>query len=416
MHSRPAGENRLVATYVAPKGDFDRDTDYITTRITADGRDGYPVEPGRYRLVVARACPWANRAIIVRRLLGLEDVLSMGLCGPDPRRAQLDVRPRPGRRRPGARIPRLQEAYFTRFPDYPKGHHRAGDRRRRRPGRSSPTTSPQITLDFSTEWAGLPPARRARPVSRAAARRDRRGRPSAIYTEVNNGVYRCGFAGSPGGLRGGVRPAVRPRWTGSPSGWRTSATWWATPSPRPTSGCSPRWPASTRSTTATSSATGSKLDRDAGAVGVRARPVPDARASATPSTSSRSSSTTTSCTRDINPTRIVPEGAGPVRLADPARPGGAGRQAVRRRHPAGPDTSRPSGCRRGTRPARPRRCRTDHSACGQRELVTLLVAHQRRQLHRDAGQPAALRIDGGDGHGELGVGRKSSTTLSSEPS
>ena len=36
---------------------------------------------------------------------------------------------------------------------------------------------------------------------------------------------------------------------------------------------------------------------------------------------------------DINPTRIVP-GAGPDRLGIPARPGGAGRPAVRRRHPA----------------------------------------------------------------------------------
>ena len=37
-----------MASYVAGKGEFNRDTNYITTRITADGRDGYPVEPGRY--------------------------------------------------------------------------------------------------------------------------------------------------------------------------------------------------------------------------------------------------------------------------------------------------------------------------------------------------------------------------------
>ncbi len=44
--------------------EFQRDTRYITTRITADGTpDGYAVEPGRYRLVVARACPWAHRTI-----------------------------------------------------------------------------------------------------------------------------------------------------------------------------------------------------------------------------------------------------------------------------------------------------------------------------------------------------------------
>jgi glutathionyl-hydroquinone reductase len=68
--------------YVAEAGEFTRDTNYIATRITADGRDGYPLEPGRYRLIVARACPWANRAIIVRRLLGLESAISIGFCGP----------------------------------------------------------------------------------------------------------------------------------------------------------------------------------------------------------------------------------------------------------------------------------------------------------------------------------------------
>lgn len=46
---------RGSAEYVE-SGEFDRDTDYVTTRITEDSRDGHPVEPGRYRLVVARAC------------------------------------------------------------------------------------------------------------------------------------------------------------------------------------------------------------------------------------------------------------------------------------------------------------------------------------------------------------------------
>src|SRR5581483_1636763 len=65
-------------------GEFVRDTRYLDGRITAQGRDGtLPVEPGRYRLVVARGCPWANRAMIVRRLLGLEPVLSLGICGPE---------------------------------------------------------------------------------------------------------------------------------------------------------------------------------------------------------------------------------------------------------------------------------------------------------------------------------------------
>ena len=74
------------ASYAETDG-FDRDTNYITTRITADGRDGYPVEPGRYRLVVSRACPWANRAMIVRRLLGSRGCDLDGHLRADPRRS-----------------------------------------------------------------------------------------------------------------------------------------------------------------------------------------------------------------------------------------------------------------------------------------------------------------------------------------
>ena len=37
-------------------------------------------EPGRYRLVVSLACPWAHRAVIVRKLLKLEDAISLRPC------------------------------------------------------------------------------------------------------------------------------------------------------------------------------------------------------------------------------------------------------------------------------------------------------------------------------------------------
>ena len=48
-----ACQDRVMA-YVT-EGDFDRDTDYIPDRITRDARDGWPVEPGRYRLVASGA-------------------------------------------------------------------------------------------------------------------------------------------------------------------------------------------------------------------------------------------------------------------------------------------------------------------------------------------------------------------------
>jgi glutathione S-transferase/putative glutathione S-transferase len=46
-------------------------------RITADGSSGYRAEPGRYHLYISWGCPWAQRTAIVRKLKGLEDIVSL---------------------------------------------------------------------------------------------------------------------------------------------------------------------------------------------------------------------------------------------------------------------------------------------------------------------------------------------------
>ena len=187
-------ETGAGADFVEPGKEFTRDTRYITTRITADGRDGYPVEPGRYRLIVARACPWANRAIIVRRLLGLEDVLSMGICGPthDERSWTFDLDP--GGVDPVLRIPRLQDAYFARFPDYPRGITVPAIVEVAT-GKVVTNDFPWITHDLSSEWREhhRPGAPDLWPDD---LREEMEQVMQRVFTEVNNGVYRCGFAGS----------------------------------------------------------------------------------------------------------------------------------------------------------------------------------------------------------------------------
>ncbi|WP_341358180.1 glutathione S-transferase C-terminal domain-containing protein [Georgenia sp. M64] len=180
--------------YTTPGQEYTRDTRYITTRITADGRDGYPVEPGRYRLMAARACPWASRAIVVRRLLGLEDAISLGLPGPthDARSWTFDLDP--GGRDPVLGIERLQEAYFRRVPGYTRGITVPAIV-------DVPTGAvvtndfDQMTLDLSTQWRdhhreGAPDLypESLREEIDAVNRR--------VFAQVNNGVYRCGFAGS----------------------------------------------------------------------------------------------------------------------------------------------------------------------------------------------------------------------------
>jgi putative glutathione S-transferase len=175
---------------------YERDTAYIEDRITerGDGEREWPVEPGRYRLVVARACPWANRAIIVRRLLGLEDVLSMGVCGPthDQRSWTFDLDP--GGVDPVLRIPRLQDAYFARFPDYPRGITVPAIVEVAS-GKVVTNNFPQITLDLSTEWRAHhrdgAPDLYPEPLRTEIDEVNKR-----VYRDVNNGVYQCGFAGT----------------------------------------------------------------------------------------------------------------------------------------------------------------------------------------------------------------------------
>ena len=181
-------------SYVVPGGEFDRDTTYITTRITADGSDGYPVAAGRYRLVVSRACPWANRAIIVRRLLGLESVLSMGVAGPthDARSWTFDLDP--GGRDPVLGIERLQDAYFARFPGYDRGITVPAivDIPS---GQVVTNDYAQMTLDLSSQWRQF--HRPGAPDLYPQAHRDEIDEVmELVYRDVNNGVYRCGFAGS----------------------------------------------------------------------------------------------------------------------------------------------------------------------------------------------------------------------------
>ena len=173
-------------------GEFVRDTTYLDGRITADGRDGWPVEPGRYRLVVARACPWAARTLIVRRLLGLEPVLSMGICGPehDWRSWSFDLDP--GGFDPVLGIHWLREAYENAVPGYdrgvtvpaivdiPSGAVVTADFR-------------HITLDMEHEWTAW--HRPGAPDLYPDRLRDEIEEVSAlVYADVNNGVYRCGFA------------------------------------------------------------------------------------------------------------------------------------------------------------------------------------------------------------------------------
>lgn len=196
-------------SYTAHGESFERDMDYVPDRILAGDRPRdphdaeyggradvrvWPVEPDRYRLVAAKACPWATRSLIVRDLLGLQDVISVGLAGPthDERSWTFDLDE--GGRDPVLGIERLQEAFLKRDPDYNKGitvpavvDVPSGE--------LVTNDFPWITHDLFFEWRDhhRPDAPDLWPDD---VRPEMEKVMRTVFTEVNNGVYRCGFAGS----------------------------------------------------------------------------------------------------------------------------------------------------------------------------------------------------------------------------
>jgi glutathionyl-hydroquinone reductase len=63
-------------------GAFVRDESSFRARLSGDAASVHPVEPKRYHLYISRACPWAHRVMLVRALFGLESFLPLSFVDP----------------------------------------------------------------------------------------------------------------------------------------------------------------------------------------------------------------------------------------------------------------------------------------------------------------------------------------------
>jgi glutathionyl-hydroquinone reductase len=175
-------------------GRFMREAAKFRDRVTADGSSGYRAQPGRYHLYVSLACPWASRTVIFRKLKRLEDVISLSIVDPhmgDEGWVFTDT--------PGA-IPdtvngftRLHQVYTAAKPDF-TGRVTVPvlwDKQRRTIVNNE---SSEIIRMLNSEFDAFAdasvdfyPADLREEVDRVNAR---------IYDDVNNGVYKAGFATS----------------------------------------------------------------------------------------------------------------------------------------------------------------------------------------------------------------------------
>jgi len=181
-----------VKAPVRADGAFVRPLYPFQGRITADGSSGFPAVPGRYHLYVSLACPWAHRSVIVRGLLGLEDVVSLSVVDPIRDGRGWAVRDGPGYGPdPVNGFTLLREAYEATEPGY-DGHISVPVLWDRDTSQIVSNNFPDITIDLDTQFGAL--ARHGVDLYPEPLRAEIDALNDVVYTTVNNGVYRCGFA------------------------------------------------------------------------------------------------------------------------------------------------------------------------------------------------------------------------------
>ena len=176
------------------EGAFKRQADAFHGWVTEDGSSGYQAAAKRYHLYVSWACPWAHRTIIVRKLKKLDAVIGMTVADPIRDDRGWAFREGPGHSPdPVNGFQFLSEAYRATDPAYrgrvtvpvlwdtvTKRIVSNSDDNLMRMFNSAFNRFTDSTLDLYPE----------------ALRKDIDVLNDFIYENVNDGVYRAGFATS----------------------------------------------------------------------------------------------------------------------------------------------------------------------------------------------------------------------------
>jgi putative glutathione S-transferase len=176
------------------QGEFKRQDDAFREWVTADGRSGYPAAGGRYHLYVSFACPWAHRTILARKLKQLEAIVGMTVV--DPIRDERGWAFREGSchsRDPVNGFRYLSEAYRATDPDY-RGRVTVPVLWDTVTKRIVSNSDDDLLRMFNHEFDRFTESRLD--LYPEALRTEIDEWNSYVYENVNDGVYRAGFATS----------------------------------------------------------------------------------------------------------------------------------------------------------------------------------------------------------------------------
>ncbi len=192
------------------EGRFERDASLFRNWVTADGAagrsgtGGFKAERGRYHLYASYFCPWATRCLIMRKLKGLEEAISLSITDWLMGEQGITFHPRDGVvPDPIHNAQYLHQVYTAAKLDY-----------------SGRVTVPvlwdkQTATIVSNESADIIRMMNAAFDRAGAAGRDYYPHPlrheidvvnERIYAHVNNGVYKAGFATTQAAYEAAVLP------------------------------------------------------------------------------------------------------------------------------------------------------------------------------------------------------------------
>ncbi|KAH9218064.1 putative glutathione S-transferase omega-like 2 [Leptodontidium sp. 2 PMI_412] len=196
-----------ITNWVAPgdkSGEFKRGQSQFRNFIKKGGE--FPPEKGRYHLYVSYACPWAHRTLIVRQLKGLQDIIpftsvhwhmqALGwhfASSPNADDAPGEnVRPDPVEGHEGYK--HIRDVYFQVDPEY-KGRFTVPTLYDVKQGKIVSNESSEIIRMFYTEFDDLlAPEYKNISLFPSALQSQIEATNEWTYNDINNGVYKSGFA------------------------------------------------------------------------------------------------------------------------------------------------------------------------------------------------------------------------------
>ena len=174
------------------QGGFVRQTSGFRHFISSDGSTEFAAEADRYHLYVALICPWASRALIARKLKGLESLISVTVVEPQLGAQGWRFGNFPGAQQdPLNHTQYLHEIYTRVAPDY-TGRATVPVLWDKKTGTIVSNESADIVRMFNSGFGDL--ADNRIDLYPAALRPEIDALNESLYPRLNNGVYRAGFA------------------------------------------------------------------------------------------------------------------------------------------------------------------------------------------------------------------------------